>query len=878
MFYRIEEVKRNAKIKGKLMRKIKIFFLAVILSTANMMFAYKVRDLLKAFVKGNFKTAETILAEQKSLVNETFGGKTIFEFVYPSIVKEEEKKTVDTWLQMLDLFFKNGLDPNKKKKFALFPLGHVLDKIKDIYYKKKAMPILSLLIKYGADVNKKDSDGLIPLNRCEYLDLVKMLVKDGNANVNKKNWYGETPLEYALIQDRGDVAKFLEENDAQKRSDTYVEPKRELSRITGKIDKDALKNLLEKNKRVSYEDGDSFADKALKYAIKLSAGFDFVDIILQYGAKPGKVIDRVLEFDDYIASLFVRLFLRYGLDGKKIIEKVIEEEKLEVLKVLKEAKIETPKRLKERATALMKKVKRLHPVVHHIKMGDELKKILAKIEKRGKAVEPSVVKKIVKEKKKVAPEKVIAPGDGKKFTQIEAHLNVWFGLDKKPENYDLYIRNILEKYYKIPSQDIPLYVDLINKMNKKSKVFSDHYAFYHGRDHGWMLVLDILSAIRKWFRLKFDKKVYLRVISTVEQKTIEAFRDHWKETYDWSFTDKALSVNVSPFGNTGWRGEGTFYYFLSDIRALEFDFEKVAKLLQDFFFDKKYIKKISELYRFYIKSSKAANMIQILIPRDKVDAYVYMSREHGQYLRKKIYSLEYDKKEKKHKGILGYVKRYTTDPFSIIYEDEYNDLIKKHSEEGWKKAYKMKLKKEKPEKSLINYVQARIVLLPGFFDDAVVQVYNLASEKSKKEYEKKRDKVIDAMMSEWVAKEGYEKLKKDKKNMPLVQFLRSIKWGEKFKKIKEEIRELKKAKKTTLEELLVYKFEYFDNVSKLLKEKKKGKYLDALKKYEKIEEIYNLKEKGFLDAEIKKKQKELKKIESQLIGLTKKPKKKKLKK
>ena len=170
-------------------------------------------------------------------------------------------------------------------------------------------------------------------------------------------------------------------------------------------------------------------------------------------------------------------------------------------------------------------------------------------------------------------------------------------------------------------------------------------------------------------------------------------------------------------------------------------------------------------------------MVQIFISKEKVDQYVYLCQKFGWRLYYKIKDLEYLGRRKGHKSALEYLKKYTNDPHSIIYEKNFQKLFEQHKNK-WKEINKKEVK-ENPIINLVDFVQGRVVFFPGFFEDTQAHFYNLASEKSRKEYEKKRDKIIDEMINDWIEKEGYEKLIDDKKNMPLIKLLRRIKKGQK---------------------------------------------------------------------------------------------------
>ncbi|WP_164967702.1 ankyrin repeat domain-containing protein [Arcobacter sp. CECT 8985] len=120
-------------------------------------------------------------------------GENLFERLY----KEDN-------LELLELFFKNGLDINIKNSLGYRPL-HYASYNNDIY-------LLNILIKYSnLKLNAKDINGDTPLiiaTRRENINIVKKLI---NLNANKflKNNEYKTAYDYAVLLDNNKLIKLL---------------------------------------------------------------------------------------------------------------------------------------------------------------------------------------------------------------------------------------------------------------------------------------------------------------------------------------------------------------------------------------------------------------------------------------------------------------------------------------------------------------------------------------------------------------------------------------------------------------------------------------------------------------------------------------------
>ncbi|MFC1842515.1 hypothetical protein ACFLYU_02560, partial [Candidatus Dependentiae bacterium] len=440
------------------------------------------------------------------------------------------------------------------------------------------------------------------------------------------------------------------------------------------------------------------------------------------------------------------------------IKDVIDKKKRRVFDVLLEHRIKIPKELRKKAESLI------------LEIPGKIK-----VRKARLLMELKELKKFPKEKE------VFKEFPKSKYTQTEALLRAFYPKDTD-KIFNFLLKEFLSSYYKkrIKERDLDDYIKIIKEMKEKEEEYSNYYSFYHAHDNAAGLLFDLQAAIRELLDLKLGEKIILRFGSPTKEKTIEKFIKYWGlyfkknrmknwDDHEESLRSQVLSVNFAPFGNTGIKGEGTLNFFISGA-SVYFPELLIKKVIFDKFgFDKKYINKLRKSYNKYMASGKGGNMLQILIPKEKVDQFVYLSRAFGTpfgnvyaTVNKKLVGLD---------GTSAYLNAYTN--LNIPFTQESQVIF------GSKSKYGIL--------SLINTVQGRIVFLPGFLDPKngiKIFQYNFATKENREKYKKEFRKIIDEMISEWIETGGFENVKKSKENMPLIKLLRQMKKGEKFLKKK----------------------------------------------------------------------------------------------
>ncbi|EGV00120.1 ankyrin repeat-containing protein [Mycoplasmopsis columbina SF7] len=116
------------------------------------------------------------------------------------LLKNEERKSLDKIKECLEVLFNHGVSLIRKNSQGQTPLH--------IAAEKGMQECVELLCEKGAKVNVKDLNGNTPLNlvvsrygvfseKDNYDKVAKILINN-EANINEKNDYGESPLEFAL--------------------------------------------------------------------------------------------------------------------------------------------------------------------------------------------------------------------------------------------------------------------------------------------------------------------------------------------------------------------------------------------------------------------------------------------------------------------------------------------------------------------------------------------------------------------------------------------------------------------------------------------------------------------------------------------------------
>ena len=211
---------------------------------------------------------------------------------------------------------------------------------------------------------------------------------------------------------------------------------------------------------------------------------------------------------------------------------------------------------------------------------------------------------------------------------------------------------------------------------------AQYYPFYHGQKFEFRLLQDTVKTLLELVQLRDSIKSFAFLRLPHEKKftpvAANAFLNQLKATYGLAWNDmqhglqeRLLSVNLSLFGSTSHicSGECTFNFFLYSTSYLA---PAIKELLQNFFnhyafSTDSFINQLVALYEKYRTSE--GNLLQIFIPKNKVDECAYLSHAYGKPYEDAIVKDCFDKKLKRHIRIAPILEKYKTNPQSIPHLD-----------------------------------------------------------------------------------------------------------------------------------------------------------------------------------------------------------------
>ncbi|MFH0898021.1 MAG: hypothetical protein V1855_00395, partial [bacterium] len=778
-------------------------------------------DFLKdAALAKDYKLLEQILKTDKFLStwvnNEEMTN--LFTLVLQNFSQARTDEQLKNILETLKVLVKYGADVNqpfgiqeKDESVSFTGFTQFLNDSTNLSLEEyqSALLFIKFFIEHGADLNRKDWSGNYPLYYVKHPEIAEFLIEKG-AQVDAKNSDGMTRVKSAIKSEEWDLAHLLMSKGAyvlgqeKKTINNEFYEKIVIKKIEDAIaekNRSLFKKLLLDNSQWRYQDGSSVADKGLNHALEKikDTGFALIKIALDQGADPNRVMVKVLQLEDELAAMVVRLFLNYKLDVSKIVNQVIDKGKAETLQTLIDSGVTLESFLtddanKIRAKKLLSTIKKKieGPVFLHPQLMREFKTLVETVEKGALVGQTSSLHSRVLEKLKKTKKLSDTKGE-KKFTQIEAFLRVWFNKKEKDVDYDALLRKLLVEEYAqdspsiaiahnkegILKDDIDDYLNLFKKMNKKEQELKDDYVFYHSFSDHLGVVFDLETAILDWFYFKGGlKNFHIRFETPVNQANACDFIDYWEkefkknpvtddsvlghpqlkgisnvwDTNRWPLPIQTLSVNFVPFAFTGDFGEGTLYYFISGARVAGDLTKKILDPIFDTYgFDKKYIDTLKRLFYRYMSPKKGGHLLQICIPKNKADDFAFFTLAYGTPFRQKISGLGYDDAKKRHVNISEFLEKYMTDPFSLTRAEGGEDA-----------------------KTLLNRIQGRLVFTPGFYDPengVKIFSYDFVEDKEKRLYKSKFNQIVGEMMMSWISsgdyKKVFEKLKAEKEWLEL---------------------------------------------------------------------------------------------------------------
>lgn len=227
------------------------------------------------------------------------------------------------------------------------------------------------------------------------------------------------------------------------------------------------------------------------------------------------------------------------------------------------------------------------------------------------------------------------------------------------------------------AHDLKKYKSLIQTLIKQERAHSStHFVFYHGQQGYLRLLQDFLKEMYQLFALKELRDfTFLRPWHNAEPSfEVNRFIDSCNQKGYWNDAEpdimkKMMCVNLALFGNTTDFGECTWNYFINNTNIMPPDLEKIFNDIFAYFdFNATYIQQLLNLEN----ETKPAhgNLLQIFIPKDQVNKYVYLSKPYGIPYQEPIAPDVFDSDKKRHIAITPILEKYIKQPTSITNLDQ----------------------------------------------------------------------------------------------------------------------------------------------------------------------------------------------------------------
>ncbi|HJM68885.1 MAG TPA: hypothetical protein QGF02_02985, partial [Candidatus Babeliales bacterium] len=202
----------------------------------------------------------------------------------------------------------------------------------------------------------------------------------------------------------------------------------------------------------------------------------------------------------------------------------------------------------------------------------------------------------------------------------------------------------------------------INEILAREEEYSkNYYVFYHSHDWQLAVIFDVYKLLNKWLDTHpIGADILLRNRSVGEFKDINEFMTYWENLFGGSWdnnhpyalygkkrnlAETLLSVNLSLFGNASNSSSNSFRYFL-DSKSARAPGGLLKEIFGEWGFNPKYKKEIIKAFEELHHDNKG-QLIQMFIPKDKVNEFVYLAIPGGTPYRDKVTD-SFDSKLKRH--------------------------------------------------------------------------------------------------------------------------------------------------------------------------------------------------------------------------------------
>jgi hypothetical protein len=224
------------------------------------------------------------------------------------------------------------------------------------------------------------------------------------------------------------------------------------------------------------------------------------------------------------------------------------------------------------------------------------------------------------------------------------------------------------------------YKDLVESVIEREKEHcNDYYVFYHGQRSKFWVFQEFLKELYSLIKIhspisQFEfLRMWQEAADTYQVNnfidTQEANLHNWGGTPPaWNDTTpelikNMLCVNLSLFGNLTYSGESSFSYFSSNSNASWTAIENLFSRLFDYYgFDQKFIGQL--IANDNLLDHKNGILMQIFVPKNQADDYIYLSKAYGTPVREKL-DETWNASKNRHMNISSLLEKYIKEPHSM---------------------------------------------------------------------------------------------------------------------------------------------------------------------------------------------------------------------
>jgi hypothetical protein len=332
-----------------------------------------------------------------------------------------------------------------------------------------------------------------------------------------------------------------------------------------------------------------------------------------------------------------------------------------------------------------------------------------------------------------------------RFTQSQAHMSL-------PE-----IKKLIAAEYSTKP-----YEKMIAAILEREQLYKDdYYVFYHGIDNVWRVPQDLYTRLYFYFNglpTELMKNfIFLRFGDVTGATIVQNFLIN-KLAEGGLINDHELgqflfAVNLALFGNVGIQPECTWQYFVKSRGHLVPDRAVYEKILNKFGLSHKYIDELMALVKLY--QTKEQTIIQVFVPKNRVDEIGYLSWIRGNPAHKKTMDMVLRSVENKTFSKTSFALDHYTKLFKKDQANNpvFRNLVDRVKAGDFSLGYFLHFYRNHPESiEGINNYQARLMLTPAVLLNPLSGVkifrYSAATPEQLNNYEQKFNEIFKKIIAE----------------------------------------------------------------------------------------------------------------------------------